>query len=82
MKSSNTWEDRDPNGQLLSSNETSSIGNGLHLVEWLAKEQPEKPQTTQVIAKATPLQFMEKLSWCLHRVFTLLVSVLGLPSHP
>lgn len=49
------WEDiRDkaPTRQLLPPNETTSAGNGFHLIELLAKVAYGNPRTTQAIAKA------------------------------
>ena len=51
MKSINNGGDRALNGRLLSINEAPSIDNELKLIELVAKESHENPQTTQAIVK-------------------------------
>lgn len=48
----NNGGDRAPIGHLSSPNETSSTGNKLHLIKFLAKGVHGSLQTTQAIVKA------------------------------
>lgn len=57
MKSLNNRKDKSPTRHLLPSKETSSTGNGLHILSCLTKVTHGSPQTTQAISKANLLFF-------------------------
>ena len=44
LESPTNWAVKAPNTYLLSPNATSSARNGLHLIKWLTKMEPWKPQ--------------------------------------